>query len=160
MTKHGSRLWNGDERKLVDGVLNQIIPASADGRIPSAGSLGVADFLADRIGADPGLKELFQQGLTRAKALLDAAGSELDGLDADGRLEIVRQLEQTEPAFFEALLRHTYMGYYSKASVRPHFGLSASPTQPDGYDVPPEDPDEMAALVEPVKKRGRCYRAC
>lgn len=49
MTKHGSQLWNEGERKLVDGMLDQIIPASADGRVPSAGSLGVADFLAHRI---------------------------------------------------------------------------------------------------------------
>ncbi len=150
MTKHGSQLWNEGERKLVDGMLDQIIPASADGRVPSAGSLGVADFLAHRIGADPGLKELFQRGLSRAMTLVDTTGKEFDALDADGRYQIVKQLEQREPAFFEALLRHSYMGYYSKASVRPHFGLSERPTQPDGYDVPhPKIPTKWQPWLNP-----------
>lgn len=144
----GSTPWNDVERKLLDAVLDQIIPASADGRIPAAGALGVADF----IGADPALGPLFRQGLTRMVALATSHG---DVVDRD----LVTELEREEPAFFAALLRKTYMGYYSRGDIRAILGLSPKPVHPDGYDVPLQDLDELAALTEPVKQRGRCYRA-
>lgn len=147
----GPNPWNETERKLLDAILDQIVPASLDGKIPAAGALGVADFLRQRLDADAELDQLFQRGLRRA-AELEATNGE--GVDA----AVVSQLEREETAFFEALLRHTYMGYYSRADIRPLFGLSAKPTQPDGYDVPADDPAELAALIAPVKKRGRCYR--
>jgi len=68
------------------------------------------------------------------------------GESAAARLRaVVEQLEQHEPAFFVALIRHTYMGYYSDARVRPLFGLSAEPTQSGGYAVPADDPQVHAA---------------
>lgn len=153
-------MWNESERKLIDGILDQIIPASEDGRVPAAGSLGVADFLSKITDADPALEQLFRRGLSRAVALVNAEGEAFDSLDANGRISVVKKIEEEEPEFFEALLRHTYMGYYSRSDIRPLFGLSANPTHPDGYDVPADDPELMAALIEPVKKRGRRYRAC
>ncbi len=50
------------------------------------------------------------------------------------------------------------MGYYSRADIRPHFGLSDRPTQPEGYELPEDDPDELADMLAPVRARGRCYR--
>ena len=50
------------------------------------------------------------------------------------------------------------MGYYSRADVRPQFGLSPRPTQPEGYELPEDDPDELADMLAPVRRRGRCYR--
>lgn len=144
-------LWNDTERELLDAVLDQIIPASADGRIPAAGALGVADFIGRNVAGDVELGALFRQGLAKAAVLVSAHDAHVD-------VRIVARIEQEEPAFFEALLRQTYMGYYSRGDVRALFGLSPKPTQPDGYDVPPDDPEEMAALIEPVKKRGSCYR--
>ena len=57
-------------------------------------------------------------------------------------------------------LKHTYMGYYSEPSVRPYFGVSSNPPHPNGYEVPEEEPNLLESLVEPVKKRGICYRKC
>lgn len=148
----GSDPWNKTERKLLDAIMDQIVPASLDGKIPAAGALGVADFLKQRLEADSELGQLFQHGLRRAAELEATSG---EGVDA----AVVGQLEREETAFFEALLLHTYMGYYSRADIRPLFGLSAKPTQPDGYDVPADDPTELAELITPVKKRGRCYRS-
>lgn len=139
------------QRKILYSIMDQVIPASADGHIPAAGSLGVADFLGREASADPDLEKLFQHGLARAAELVDAGSNDVNAA-------LVAQLEREEPAFFEALLRHTYMGYYSRPEVRALFGLSPKPTQPDGYDVPPDDPDELTALLDPVKQRGRCYR--
>ncbi len=52
------------------------------------------------------------------------------------------------------------MGYYSEPSIRPFFGVSFNPPLPSGYEVPEEEPDLIENLVEPVKKRGICYRQC
>ena len=151
--------WSETEGRLLSAVLDRLVPASADGRVPAAGALGVADFLADRASANPPLAALFGQVLAQAEALAEARGAHFDALDAAGRDAIVETLEREAPDAFAALVRHVYMGYYSRADVRPLFGLSAAPTQPQGYEVPGDDPDEMAALLASVRTRGRCYRS-
>ena len=140
------------QRELLDALLDQIIPASDDGRIPSAGALGVADFIGDRIAADGELGSLIQRGLAKAAMLISANGHRVEP-------DVVRQLEQDAPDFFETLIRQTYMGYYSRGDIRGLLGLSPKPVHPDGYDVPGQDLDEIEALTAPVRERGRCYRA-
>ena len=150
--------WTEAEGRLLAALLDELVPASADGRIPAAGALGVADFLARKALADPALAVLLRQGLARAAALAEARGAGFDALDAAARVAVVEALEREAPDAFAALLRHTYMGCYSRADLRPLFGLSARPTQPEGYAVPEDDPDEVAELLAPVRERGRCYR--
>lgn len=150
--------WNEAEGRLLKGLLDEIVPASADGRVPAAGKLGVVEFLARKASDDPALSALIRTVLTRAAALVDCRGASFDALDVAGRTTIVEALERAEPDAFTALLRHTYMGYYSRPDVRPHFGLSDRPTQPDGYELPEDDPDELEAILAPVRGRGRCYR--
>ena len=150
--------WNEAEGRLLVSLLDEIIPASADGRVPAAGTLGVAEFLAGRAAADPSLVLSICEALTHAAKLADAQGATFEALDAAGRVAVVETLQREVPDAFTVLLRHTYMGYYSRPDVRPHFGLSDRPTQPEGYAVPDDDPDEMAALLAPVRTRGRCYR--
>ncbi|MGI9486853.1 MAG: gluconate 2-dehydrogenase subunit 3 family protein [Geminicoccaceae bacterium] len=139
------------QRELLDALLDQIIPASDDGRIPAAGAFGVADFIIGRAVADPELGQLILHGLEKAAAFVDADGIRLDPA-------AVRQLEQEAPASFEALLRQAYMGYYSRGDIRGLLGLSPKPVHPDGYDVPEQDLDEIRALTAPVMERGPCYR--
>ena len=150
--------WSEAEGRLLDALLDEIVPASADGRVPSAGVLGVTEYLAERAADHPALAATIRKALAHAAKLADARGARFDALDAAGRVAVVEALERDAPEAFVTLLRHTYMGYYSRADVRPHFGLSPKPTQPDGYTVPDDDPDEMAALLAPVRARGRCYR--
>jgi hypothetical protein len=148
--------WSPAERELLGGLLNQIIPASEDGQIPSADSPEVVDYLERQLQKVSDLAELFEQGLSRAGEL--TGGKTIGDLAGEARIELVKKLEQQEPRFFEALLRYTYMGYYTNPAVPPLFGLSPKPPQPDGYEVPDEDLEKLAALVEPVKSRGNCYR--
>ncbi len=146
-----SDLWNDRERQLLEALLNQIIPANAERKIPAAGALGVADFISKRIADAPELGCLFADGLAKAAALANA----------DGTVDkaVAQKLEQEAPAFFAAMIRQTYMGYYSRGDIRALLGLSAKPVHPDGYDVPEQDLDEIRALTAPVTERGRCYRA-
>lgn len=154
----GSAPWSEAEGRLLRALLDRLVPASTDGRVPAAGALGVAEYLADRASADPSLGTLFRHALTRAAALAEDHGAHFDALDTASRVAVVEVLEGDAPEAFAALVRHTYMGYYSRADVRPLFGLSSRPTQPGGYEVPGDDADEMAELLAPVRARGRCYR--
>lgn len=151
--------WNGSDRALLDGLMNEIIPASSDGRIPPGSASGVADFVASKLTGNETAAELFSAGLSSAVDFVNAAGGEFGGLGTDARVDIVKRLEEAEPEFFALLIRYTYMGYYSRSDVRPLFGLSDQPTQPHGYDVPPETTEFMAELTGPVRKRGKVYRA-
>ena len=150
--------WSEDQGRLLTGLLDVIVPASADGRVPAAGALGIADFLASKASADPPLAASLREVLSHAAALAEAGGANFDDLDAAGRNAVVEALEREAPDAFTALLWHAYMGYYSRADVRPHFGLSDRPTQPEGYELPEDDPDELADMLAPVRARGRCYR--
>lgn len=140
------------QRELLVALLDQLIPASADGCMPAAGALGIADFICDRAAADSELDALLRHGLAKAADLATAHDGHVDPT-------VVRQLEHEAPASFEALLRHTYMGYYIRGDIRALLGLSPKPVHPDGYDVPEQDLDQIKALTKPVKERGRCYRA-
>ena len=152
--------WSADEKALLNGLLDEIIPASDDGRVPSAGSLRVADFIANKAREVPGLADLLKRGLRTAQALLEPKGDSLEALSPADRLALAKIIERREPDFFTALTRYIYMGYYTDPTVPAHFGLSAKPPHPYGYEVPDESPEELTALVEPVKKRGRCYQKC
>ncbi len=143
---------DGAQRELLDALLDQIIPANGDGRIPAAGALGVADFVCGRAAADPVLGQLIRDALTKATDLVTGHDGHVDA-------DVVRQLEQEVPASFNALLCETYKGYYSRGDIRGLLGLSPKPVHPDGYEVPEQDLDEIKALTEPVRRRGRCYRA-
>ncbi|MGI9417361.1 MAG: gluconate 2-dehydrogenase subunit 3 family protein [Geminicoccaceae bacterium] len=140
------------QRELLDALLDQIIPANADRGIPAAGALGVAAFIEQRVAADAELGRLFQQGLATAAMIVSINGLRVEP-------DVVRQLELDAPDFFAALIRLTYMGYYSRGDIRGLLGLSPKPVHPDGYDVPEQDLDEIRALTAPVAKRGPCYRA-
>ena len=150
--------WSEDQGRLLTDLLDVIVPASADGRVPAAGALGIADFLVSKASADPALAVSLREVLSHAAALAEARGANFDDLDAAGRIAVVGALEREAADAFTALLWHTYMGYYSRADVRPHFGLSDRPTQPEGYELPEDDPDELADMLAPVRARGRCYR--
>ncbi|MEP3280327.1 MAG: gluconate 2-dehydrogenase subunit 3 family protein [Stappiaceae bacterium] len=158
METNATTHWNEDERSLLDGILDQLVPANADNNVPAAGTLGVADFISQKVTEDQELEDLFKQGLLHAKTLVDEVGGSIAALSPDKKKSVVQRLEMSQPAFFQALLRATYMGYYSRPDIRPLFGLSADPTQPGGYEVPPDDPHLIMSLIKPVKQRGRCYR--
>ncbi len=143
---------------LLAELLDEIIPPSPDGQVPAAGALGVDRYVISECASDPTLSTRVREVLSRAAAYADTQGKEFSDLDAARRIAIVKALEQDAAEAFPTLLRVAYMGYYSRPDVRRCFGLSAGPTQPDGYEVPDDDPGEMAELLAPVRGRGRCYR--
>ena len=138
---------------VLNAILDELIPPSADGRIPGAGQLGVASFFATASAYAPHPTEA-------VRCVLDYVQS-YDGFQAAARvkkIEVLKQAETQVPEAFQTLIRLTYMGYYSRSDTRPYFGVGAHPTHPTGYDVEQESDTVLADLTAPVRQRGKVYR--
>src|SRR6185369_4571612 len=93
--------------------------------------------------------------LVPADAAFRAAGATaLASLSVDGREAVLRRVEQSHAAFFEALVGHTYDGYYSHPTVIARLGLDPSPLHPRGHRVETVDAPDLAR----VAARGPLYR--
>ena len=67
---------------------------------------------------------------------------------------MLRRVEQSHAESFEALVRHTYDGYYSHPAVVARLGLDAGPLHPRGHRVEAVDLPDLAR----VTARGPIYR--
>ncbi len=153
--------WNKDDRILLCALLDTIIPPDAEGRLPAASALDIPEFIEQRIQDTPGLAALLAQGLNKTVRLVEDRGrDDFQALSPEEREALAQELETSDPAFFAELVKYTYMGYYTHPSIPPCFGLPNRPPQPKGNDLPADDPDVLAKLLEPVRDRGNCYHAC
>ena len=121
---------------LLDAVLDTLIPASEDGRMPGAGSLGLAD--AVRAQTEPA-KDLVAAGLAAA----DAAG--FADLDLEGRVAVLRELESTQPGFVGTLYMTVLPAYYQHPKALEGLGLEPRPPHPKGSH---QEVDELLSLQE------------
>jgi len=153
-------MWNIEERNLLKLILQELIPASEDGKVPSAGLTNVINYLEKKAKEELSIKKLFNVGISRVKNFVISTEKDINSINSKDTILFLKIIENEEPFFFKELLKHTYMGYYSEPSVRPYFGVSSNPPHPMGYEVPLEESNFLESLVEPVKKRGICYRKC
>lgn len=141
------------QRHCMDSILNRIIPASGD--FPGAGTLHIIDYIEPIVAPSAAFKRLFTQGLLHIAVVSQRQyGQEFPDLAAVQQDEVLRAVETDLPAFFNALVTHTYSGYYSHPTVLPLLGLEARPPQPRGYALAPFD----FSLLERIKQREPFYR--
>ncbi len=129
-----------------------IVPASADGRKPSAAEVGVLDFIRERSPGD-------LPAVARDIGRLDAAARERHGcafteVDAASRQAVVDAMRADDPTFLRSLAMHTVTCYYQDDRVLAAIGLEARPPFPQGYEVAAGDTD----LLGPVRRRGSLVR--
>ena len=130
---------------LLNLILDTLIPASEDGRMPSAGSLGLADTIWEQT-VD------VREGVEAGLHAVQTAGFE--ELDLEGRVDLLRQMGSTHPAFVESLYVPTCTAYYQHPKVMLALGLEGRPPYPKGYDLEPGNLDGL----EKVRARGKLYR--
>jgi hypothetical protein len=140
------------ERAALDVLMDLLIPASADGRMPAARSLRLYDNIAtmrsrERTILGDGLAELDRRALadhgvsfaqldqTRAKALVDAMRGE-------------------GSVFVQTFVAQTVGRYVSQPSVMPLLGLEVRPMWPQGNVVAEGD----WSLLDVVREREKFYR--
>ena len=151
-------MWTESEHEILYRILETLIPASKDGKIPSANNILIIEKLKQEAIKDNKFKSLLLDGLKHIKHMLIVTGNDLNSIDLRNFTNLICKLEDQKPEFFNAFLRQIYIAYYNQPSIRTHFGLSANPPHPEGYNVPSETIEEISSLVAPVIKRGACYR--
>src|SRR5262245_18412336 len=109
-------------------VLDLLIPASADGRLPAAGELGLAAYVEELAATTPGLRPLLAQGLARLDAEAAGRGApDFATLAPDARRALFDELVQSLPAFAPTLFFVAMTGYYREPRVLAALGLEARP---------------------------------
>ncbi len=130
---------------LLSDILDTLIPPSADGAMPGAGSLGLASAVEASLDPnDPALRAGFD-------ALREA---DFANLDPAGRSAALEAVDREQPSFIPALYVPTCTVYYQHPATHRGLGLSGEPPHPRGFEL---ETGDLAGL-ERVKARGRMYR--
>ena len=132
------------QRAALKSVLNRLVPPRTD--LPGAGDLDVGASIERSMASSPRLRRLLLDGLTEIVIIAERPFVELDAAIQTGILETV---ESRRPAFFVALVEHTYRGYYTLPAVHQAIGHESRPPQPQGHRLPPFDP----ALLDRQRER-------
>ena len=140
-------MWSEKEKKILSEILDELIPANPDKKIPSAGQLGVVSFIFEVASKTPKLQD-------DIKLVLEFVISKADKVSP----YLVREMERLHPRAFGSLLTETYKGYYSRPDIRKKLYLSEKPVHPFGYEVKSESNEYLKELTENVRARGTVYR--
>ena len=139
-------------RDLLALVLDTLVPAS--GEFPGAGAVALDHVLAIAA-ASADLDALFARALEAVEACARVAGSAgFAALSVDDRENVLRRVERSHADSFDALVRHTYDGYYGHPTVIARLGLVPGPLHPHGHRLEVVDLPDLAR----VSARGPLYR--
>jgi hypothetical protein len=136
-----------DRRELLAAVLDTLIPADAG--FPPAGTIAIEHVLSAAVAS--GETEAL---LGRALRAIAEAAPDFSALGADEREALLREIECTDPDAFDALVRHTYAGYYSRPQILSRLGLTPGPLHPRGHRIENAGLPDLAR----VTSRGPLYR--
>ena len=136
------------DTEFVGAILDLLIPPRADGRVPGAGALGLAETVAADLTADASYGSRVESGLA---AVRDAARERNPegflALAGEDRLAVFRAQQQEHPALERGLVHYLYLAYYQHPMVLVGLGQPARPPFPEGYEIEQTDP-ELLALLE------------
>ena len=151
-----STAFTAVQLRALAHVLDDIVPPSHDGRLPGAGAVGVGPYLDAALDAMPPLKAMIAGGLDALDAMARARDPRgLDGLDAAARAAVLAEHAASEHSFPPILMMQAFAGYYQQPAVMLVLGIPPRPPHPQGYAM---EADDLEALLEPVRQRGRKYR--
>ena len=123
--------------------------------MPGAGDLGLAEFVEGVVRMQPSLRRLFSEALTQVEILAGRRnGDGFGALDGEAQDAVLKEMEASNPAFFDELVRQTYNGYYTNLQV--FEGLDYAPPTKEQAERQPELLDE--SLLEQQKQRAPFWR--
>ena len=147
------KFFSSQQKNFIISILNIIIPKS-DG-FPSAGEIEVYTHIDNILSDSPDLKRIFLEGLNSIQYESNILfKNDFISLNDSEKNIVLKNIEKTKTDFFNALILHTYNGYYTNNIVLNLLGPHARPPQPLGYDIEEGD----LSSLEDVKSRGICYR--
>ena len=140
------------KRDLLIAVLDTLVPAASG--FPESGALALDHVLAIA-GASQDAGLLLTQALHAIEtASRGAEAGGFAGLDANRREDLLRAVERSHPEAFDALVQHTYDGFYSHPATIARLGLEPGPVQPRGHRIEPASLPDLAR----VAARGPIFR--
>lgn len=146
-----------EQAQTLAALLDAVIPASRNGRMPGAGEVGLAASVDAALAPGSEPRATLLRGLDSLAAAARARGAaSLAALPPDARREVLAEVTAAEPALVPSLLFHVYAGYYQSPRVLEALGLEARPPHPLGY--PLEEGD--LGLLDPVRERPPLWRRC
>ena len=144
--------FSEDAKRTLASVLDEIIPASDDGRFPGAGQIGLARYIDEALQKTPALRSMIAQGLADLDDLARSRNaSSFAALSREDKLQLLNAW-----GFVLPLTLHAYIGYYQHPRVVEALGLEPRPPHPKGYHMEPND----LSLLDAVRRRPRLYREC
>lgn len=144
------------QKSALTAVLDELIPAGEDGRMPAASQAGVAEHVLAQVDASPDLAQAVVAGLSALAELLSERGAaELARLAPQDRALLLNALAERSPAFLPGLVFHAYTSYYQHPAVLAGLGVPPRAPHPEGY--PMEESD--FSLLDPVRARPPMWRA-
>ncbi len=147
-----AEVFTPPQRELLRLVLNRLVPAGRN--FPAAGDLGIVDHLDRVTGTSPGARRMLLEGLRQIEMASERPRQGgFATLAVEEQDVVLHDVEHQLPEFFEALVLHTYCGYYSHPTVIRLLGYEGPP-QPRGHTLEPFD----AGLTEDVRTRGPIHR--
>ena len=130
--------------RSLAALLDTLVPASDDGRMPSAADM---DFLGHLERLDPGY-------LPQLAGVLRAFYDAFARLELAARVQVVSRFAKAEPAAFRQLLQRVYDCYYQSERVRVAIGATAGSPFPQGNSLVAGD----LSLLDPVIRNSERHR--
>ncbi len=148
--------FSDDQQRSLSCVLDQIIPPSADAKMPGAGEIGLVAHIERAVHKTPDLRPTIADGLAAADGLAQSRGAQgFATLPEAQRSQVLEELSTTHPGFLPSLIFHTYVGYYQEPRIVAALGMETHPPYPKGFPMEPGD----LSLLDVVKKRPKMFRA-
>ncbi|HWP65794.1 MAG TPA: gluconate 2-dehydrogenase subunit 3 family protein [Candidatus Limnocylindria bacterium] len=141
--------------RTLAALLDHVIPPSADGRLPGAGVLGMAEHVIAAMQRAPEMELAVVPALEAAEAAArERHGRGFAELSPEQQHALLDGLVAAHPALMPTLAFHTYVAYYQHPRVLAALGFEPRPPHPRGYEMAPNDLE----LLAPVRARGPRYR--
>ena len=145
--------FSAAQQQLLDGVLDGLIPPSADGRLPGAGRIGLVAALDEALKKAEALRPVIEQGLDTVAQIV-GQGGDLAAMSPEERGQAMKDLESKDAGFLLTLIFLAYPAYYQHPKVLTALGLEPRPPHPEGYVMRPHD----LSLLDPVRTRAKMFR--
>lgn len=140
------------QRETLRILLDMIVPASADGRLPGAAEIDVV--LRHVVQAEGTLAALREQLDALQREAMARFGTGFAALDNARRISLTEDMRARDPVLLDQLALEAVTWYYQEDRVLEGLGLEARPPYPKGYQVEQGD----LSLLQPVIARGKIYR--
>jgi len=144
--------FSAAQTDALDVLMDLLIPASRDGRMPAAKNLALYADVSDLPATD---RTLFESGLAEIEARsLKRHGVGFAHLDAGDEKALIDALRSEGAPFIRCFMTQTVGRYLAHERVMPLIGLEARPPWPKGNTVAQGD----WSLIDVVRNRPKIYR--